>query len=311
MSFAGKEVKNPEILKHESKDDVLILISSIKDKEIGLQLQQMGFARDTHFYAPLSHEFSATAILPQVIISIIDHCNLNCKACGSFAPIAEKNHTTLKEHIEDLERLNELFGDNIPTIILMGGEPLLHPDINQLIAATRKFFPLSCLRIFTNGILLPSMPGSFWKTLKKYSTEILVTLYPPVVKIQDKLNHLANKYNVGLDFTEEVSQFFKNLSMAGKGDIVSNFANCKYRGCRYLKKGKICTCAVPIVRKHFNKKFDAKLPEDGIFNIHDPQLTDIKLIKLLDTPFQGCKYCAKEEYFNWTVSKKIKEEWCV
>jgi molybdenum cofactor biosynthesis enzyme MoaA len=44
---------------------------------------------------------------------------------------------------------------------LLGGEPLLHPDITKFIKYAKRYFPETLIGIGTNGILLPKMKNKF------------------------------------------------------------------------------------------------------------------------------------------------------
>src|SRR5208337_796166 len=77
----------------------------------------------------------------------IRRCNLSCTYCNEFddfsKPIALE---TMKRRIDDLARL----GTTIVTF--SGGEPLLHPELDAIIAHTRKYPILAGM--ITNGYLL-------------------------------------------------------------------------------------------------------------------------------------------------------------
>lgn len=47
------------------------------------------------------------------IVDIVDHCNLNCKGCGHFSPLAPKSFLDIETFENDLRRLNELLNGNI------------------------------------------------------------------------------------------------------------------------------------------------------------------------------------------------------
>ena len=42
------------------------------------------------------------------IVDIVDHCNLNCKCCGHFSPLAPKGFLDINTFERDLKRLHEL-----------------------------------------------------------------------------------------------------------------------------------------------------------------------------------------------------------
>ncbi len=77
---------------------------------------------------------------------ITRRCNLSCGFCTEYdttsAPIPLD---TVRERIDALHRLKTVM------ITLFGGEPLLHPDLAQIVAHARKH---SLVNIITNGFLL-------------------------------------------------------------------------------------------------------------------------------------------------------------
>ncbi len=86
-------------------------------------------------------------ITRSVMISITRKCQCSCPHCGTAdEPNMEMDTATIKGIIDDMS------SNMAPQLYLFGGEPLLHPDLLEIIAyAKRK--PLF-VTIDTNGILL-------------------------------------------------------------------------------------------------------------------------------------------------------------
>jgi Fe-coproporphyrin III synthase len=81
-------------------------------------------------------------------IDITDRCNLRCRHCYHFQEkgnIAENEEPSLGKW---KERFNELRAKGIRMIMLMGGEPMLRPDVVQL---ADEMFPL--VEMITNGTI--------------------------------------------------------------------------------------------------------------------------------------------------------------
>lgn len=77
----------------------------------------------------------------------IRRCNLACKYCNEYDDYSKPIPLeTMKRRIDDLARL----GTGI--ITLSGGEPLLHPELDEIIAHMRKY-PI-IVGMITNGYLL-------------------------------------------------------------------------------------------------------------------------------------------------------------
>lgn len=73
-------------------------------------------------------------------IEVTEHCNLNCKSCGSFAPLADEEYIDIDELDRDLRRLSELSDGEVHHINILGGEPLLHPEIARIVEMVRHYF---------------------------------------------------------------------------------------------------------------------------------------------------------------------------
>lgn len=81
----------------------------------------------------------------------------------------------------------------------MGREPILPPNLNEILKITRKVLPRTNLTIYTNGILLSEQKESIWKTCKKYNIGIAISPYP--LKIDFRFAHYkSKKYNVLVNF---------------------------------------------------------------------------------------------------------------
>ena len=63
-------------------------------------------------------------------VHLCDHCNLKCKLCSHYCNLVQSEiFTDLKQYKKDINELAKKL--NIKTIRLMGGEPLLNPDIEE------------------------------------------------------------------------------------------------------------------------------------------------------------------------------------
>ena len=77
----------------------------------------------------------------------IRRCNLACKYCNEFDDFSKPIPLeTMKRRLDDLARL----GTSVVT--LSGGEPLLHPELDEIIAHMRKYSIIAGM--ITNGYLL-------------------------------------------------------------------------------------------------------------------------------------------------------------
>ena len=119
----------------------------------------------------LTRALGAETFLSQVEFHLVDHCNLNCAHCDHFTPLSKPCFIPVEDILSDFKKLKRIF-DNVGKIYILGGEPLLHPQLLELFSPLREIYPKSELIIITNGILLEKMGKDFWNALKEYKISL-------------------------------------------------------------------------------------------------------------------------------------------
>lgn len=249
-------------------------------------------------------------------VNVVEHCNLNCVGCDHFSPIAEKIFHDLDKYTNDLKRLAELFDGKASHILLLGGEPLLHPQLEDFVKVTRQYFPETALGVYTNGLLLTRMPESFWETLRDNKSVLIITNYP--IKIDnDKIRELGEKYGIPLDYAWDKKIKTMNkmvIDPEGTGHIGYNFKKChRANGCIMLQDGKLFTCTVAPTAHHLNKRFDQnlELSEDDYIDIYTAG-SGAEILEKLSKPIPFCRYCdmrTRIKGITWKPSEKKLTEW--
>jgi uncharacterized radical SAM superfamily Fe-S cluster-containing enzyme len=110
-------------------------------------------------------------------IHVCEHCNLNCKGCGHFSPLAKKHFLDPAVFERDCRQLSKLSNRRVELIDLMGGEPLLHPQITKIFEIARMYFD-DTIQLVTNGILLEKQNDVFWESCRRQRIDILISRYP-------------------------------------------------------------------------------------------------------------------------------------
>ena len=88
---------------------------------------------------------------------ITNRCTLNCKMCLCSIPYIEHpRHTPKKELFRHFALAFPLY-DSIGRVEIIGGEPMMHPDIAEIIEELLKYCEkFSKIRITTNATIIPS-----------------------------------------------------------------------------------------------------------------------------------------------------------
>lgn len=78
---------------------------------------------------------------------LVDSCNLNCAGCSHYSSLVDKHtYQTVEEIINDFTLLKDKVGNNLRNLRLLGGEPLMHPQICECLKTIRELFPNTNLR---------------------------------------------------------------------------------------------------------------------------------------------------------------------
>ncbi len=258
--------------------------------------------------------------LDLLTVPIVEHCNLRCRFCDHFAPLAEKEFADIKFFEKDFARLSELLNAKVDRIGLMGGEPLLHPQLNDFLYVARKYFPKTELQLVTNGLLLLKKTEVFWKACKDNRITIFNTRYPLPIDF-NKIKEVAKKHDVRFKYSRYSGIVLKTsnkipLDLEGKQDMNTNFIKCIHANnfC-FLSNGKLFTCTVAPNVRHFNKYFNKNIPlsDTDYMDIYKAQ-NEEEIMLFLSRPIPMCKYCYVKKRTTghpWQKSKKDIKEWTV
>ena len=264
-------------------------------------------------------KFISKPCIEYMVLNILDHCNLKCKGCDHFACIADPYFVSYDSIYSDLKRMAELLGNTgIIKMGIMGGEPLLHPDLLKILKTVRKFFPNVIIRLTTNGLLLLKQDDDFWKVCRECSVTIVNTKYPINLDF-DAMKKKAQSENVKFMYFEDtgeevVKQSFKKvITLDGNNDPVESFANCHIANYgNFLMEGKFFGCPFSCQSyRIFNKKFgkDLELTSEDYLDIYKISNKQ-EIFDFAARPKYYCRYCSGlQRGFDWERSKQEITEW--
>ena len=248
-------------------------------------------------------------VLPYLEFHLTDHCNLNCKGCTHYCPIAAERYLSMTDFLKDMQRLTEIFS-TISRIRIMGGEPLLHPAVAAFAKETRNFFPASSISIVTNGILLPAMSSGFYETLLENNIVLDISVYPATKEKMRSYLSMPGQYQIAMRFLD-VEKFNKFINDGGDSDQYAVFRQCQVnRYCTFLLQGKIYHCCMPALSSIINNKFGTTIPGDDCIDIHT-KISAGDILSFLLRPSSACAWCRKPVWFPWQVSTGNREEWII
>ncbi|MBR3314136.1 MAG: 4Fe-4S cluster-binding domain-containing protein [Atopobiaceae bacterium] len=262
------------------------------------------------------------AAKPKLDVQVCDNCNLRCAGCLHFAPLAEERFLDVETYECDLQRLASIEGIKgyFGTVTLMGGEPLLHPRLANVIRATRMHLPQQNVVLCTNGLLLKRMGDEFWHTLVQCDVNLLISPYPLRVDYEG-LAKLARKKGTRVAFATDITgaahgkEAFLRLAIDPKGwcDQARSFTSCPFGGCYLqLARGAIWPCQVAAHHGSFAKRFG--------YDMHDSPADSLPLSSIASTddietfrrmPHPMCRHCNNDalSVVPWERSRLAATEW--
>lgn len=167
---------------------------------------------------------------------ITTSCDLACPGCDRFIDFDHSWHEPLSE----LKTNMDVWASRIQPkrVSLIGGEPLIHPYLCEIVSHTRKCFPNSIIEIFTNGILLNKQPNLIDTLIKNSPAFISITIHTRNQTVKNLINDNIKNYiqNKGIDF--EISDAtkggwykYRNISNNKIKPWNDNNAEESYRTC--------------------------------------------------------------------------------
>lgn len=240
---------------------------------------------------------------------IVDHCNLNCAGCSHFSPLAEPWFEDIEDFKRDFTKLANKI--DVGMIRLMGGEPLLHPDVGKFLILTRQLFPEAGIQLVTNGVLLKKRKQEIVDICNNANITICISNYGIYndSTFRDMLDGFKLVRVDGKSYLYHIG-----LKPDGGEDKQRAFDNCDLHMYRwyYFQNGCFYPCCIGANIQYFNKHFGYNLPTEGrSISIYEHTEEEIK--EFLNHPIPLCEFCDTElrskSYHKFGQSNKEITEW--
>ena len=276
----------------------------------------------TPFRVDFPRRLRTLALAPALDVHVADHCNLRCRGCVHFAPLAQKHCLDLGDYEADLGTLATIPGiqSYFRGLYLMGGEPLLHPRIADVITLTRRMLPHIRIVLATNGLLVGRMDDEFWDALVSCDVELQFSAYPINVDYNGLIGMAKARgadVAFAMDLTERDSGKEAFLKVAidpeGRQDPVRSFNSCFFGGSfMQLSGGSIWNCQIAAHHATLNAAFGWKMasePSDELPLASVTSIDDIESFRRSERPM--CRYCANNQMgiMAWGRSRRDESEW--
>lgn len=255
-------------------------------------------------------------IIPNIDIIATEKCNLNCATCGHLAPIVDKDspdYFKAEDLAATISKLKEL--DRVlDSILITGGEPMLNPDLPEIVDIVYKNFPDKQRYLYSNLTLYEKNREWLLKKMNETGTSLIGSMYPGHnddgmgQAMSDRDEGLID-FKIGGGFPPNFGDFpisrepkYNNRTKGG----------CYNSRCIALKGNYIYLCPVVSAIPHANKFFNMSL-EDSDFNricLDDIEVPEELLVRIL-LPMPFCKHCNpyRGNLIGWKLSERKESEW--
>jgi organic radical activating enzyme len=216
-------------------------------------------------------------ILPFLETMLTQVCNLSCVGCTNYSDLKFSGYVPWEEGKEDLTNWLEKL--TIPDFGLIGGEPLINPEVRDWIRGSRELMPASQIRFTTNGLLLEKH-FDVVDLLKEIDNSVLkITVHVDDRRVQSVIDKIFKRYewkpvteygierwasgnfklqiNHPIKFTKSYKGTYNNLE-PHNSNASKAFSVCCQQRCPLLYKKVIYKCStsglLPPLLEKLNKK---------------------------------------------------------
>ncbi|MET0286903.1 MAG: radical SAM protein [Polyangiales bacterium] len=233
-------------------------------------------------------------------LHVTEHCNLRCTHCCNTSPYLPPKTLEPAFIADTLATMSRVLHADVFKI--MGGEPLLHPHITEVLRVVRESGVADVVRLFTNGLLLSRMDDDFWRALD----QLTVSTYSSAPVREEHLaliEEKADRFDVVLNVkpVQHFSQVMHDARRRDDAAVRETWDACWLRHrCLVARDGRfyICTRAAYLEDLHARVQLQDPFADarerrlaDSVA-LDDPRL-DERLLALLNRgePLNSCRFC--------------------
>lgn len=255
-------------------------------------------------------------VAPSAILEfeIVKHCNLNCAYCDHFSPW-KKGFVSLADLTKWFETWSRKI--TIPQVHILGGEPLLHPDLIKILKKANEFWCNSQIFLVTNGYLVGPLKAELLPLLKDLNITLVISKHFNTRDYNKKLRHIldiVSSSGVSFKLRHSYRHWFQTYEISKDGipylnnKIISNpskaYNNCISSKCYMIKGNHLYRCTNLCVGNELIKN-KVISPDERFLSYKplSPNSSKETIIKhLVDFPLEQCAYCPEK----YTIIKPVE-----
>lgn len=197
------------------------------------------------YCAGKNKEYAGKMYLPYCVLCITSRCTLKCKNCASFITQYKKKQDYSFQYVKNnFSKILEAV-DGITELELMGGEPFLCIEFDEILRWCIEQKKVHGIRIVTNGSIFPT--EGTWRLLENGKVKLIVDDYGEYSRQLNRIVEEAMKRNVHCKIQR--LQTWYQIEPIAKHNFSENelnqiFATCNFKTCIGMTNGRFYRCNV-------------------------------------------------------------------
>ncbi|MDL2207205.1 radical SAM protein [Desulfovibrio sp. OttesenSCG-928-M16] len=231
-------------------------------------------------------------------IHAVDHCNNNCKDCNHYSLYAPQKEYSAEDYFSALDILYERCW--YPRyLVIIGGEPFLHPDLSGFVEKISNRYPFASLSITSNGFWISEENLKRCERIFQRLSRFIITVYPnmhkrineaiPICDIKPLVCSMYPHLEVKVRDLVKRNKFYQ-ANFDSKLDE-GEYPQCGETRCSsLLPNGNLSRCSTIAYATASNKKFRFLLDyPDVFFNVFTWPEDFVQWLNRI--PFDACARC--------------------
>ena len=186
-------------------------------------------------------------VIPFMDLDITTFCNLKCKRCAKLTPYFNIHHHFSSDEIAKSLELMTRFVDKIYVVNIIGGEPLLNPELCTIIKICSENKAIQHLELTTNASLEPS--DELLEIIKNCDVDVHISDYRYLSSAQQRakeafiqklidygIRYEYQFHDIWLDFGEVELHDYSDI------ELHSMYVHCPMNSCAVYNNSVLYKC---------------------------------------------------------------------